>query len=433
MNWFKLAQNNPLLRNKPYLALMSSQLIANLGEWIYLLALLNLVGLKWLASPLEITALMLCMVIPMLVGGPLAGMLADKIDRKKLMILSDIARVVIVLGLVLASEMAQVYALLIAKSLFDVLFSPAKNGKLKEIVPSEHLEQAVSYSAIIEQGSKILGPALGGLLTAAFGITACFMINSGAFMISAIILVLVPGKLVKPDILSSDSSIATEPAIKTTFWNEFTAGIRIIAGIPVIAWGLLTLAIVLLVLQIADSQLIVLFRDLPNMDESLLGWCIALSGFGTLTAAVLIRMLREWSLLAKMGSGGAVMGLVFAGAAALTLYGPFNSFGHFLMIGAFFVAGLGAGATFIPFQVTLQQRTPEQYTGRVFGTVTSVMSTASVIGPLCGGFLVTAFGAPLAFFLSGGIMFMIAIVLLLFKNSIMQRREHIPANQTETA
>ncbi|WP_237690711.1 MFS transporter [Paenibacillus caui] len=57
------------------------------------------------------------------------------------------------------------------------MFSPAKNGKIKEIVPREQLDQAVSYSAIIEQGSKIAGPALGGLLTAAFGINACFLLE----------------------------------------------------------------------------------------------------------------------------------------------------------------------------------------------------------------------------------------------------------------
>lgn len=418
----QMQKNRALIHNKPYMALMASQLISNLGDWLHLIALLTLIGMKWQATPFEITGATLCMVIPMLLGGPFAGMLADRFERKRLMVLSDIARAFIVIGLVFVGQMWQVYALLLAKGLFDVLFSPAKNGKLKEIVPSEQLEQAVSYSAIIEQSSKIIGPAMGGVLTAAFGIAACFIIDAASFIISGAILLLVPGKM-KMNSSTSYPQAATnatnEP--KSSFWSELSAGLRIIITIPAIAYGLLTLAMVLLVLQIADSQLVVLFRDLPNIPESLLGWCIALSGIGTLIAAILLKWLKSLSTLAKMGAGGTLLGFVFAGAGLTVLYGPLDSLIAFIMISGFFLAGLGAGITFIPFQIMLQQRTPVHLTGRVFGTVTSVTSTASVVGPLFGGLLVTAFGPAPAFVLSGSVVMLIGALLLIFTRSIMSR------------
>ncbi|MNP61111.1 enterobactin exporter EntS [compost metagenome] len=77
--------------------------------------------------------------------------------------------------------------------------------------------------------------------------------------------------------------------------------------------------------------------------------------------------------------------------------------------------------TFVPFNVMLQQRTPEAMIGRVFGTVTSITSAASVIGPIFGGTLVTAFGPSPAYMLSGGLMAVIGLLLLVFRPMIMKK------------
>lgn len=417
-----------LLKNRPYVMLLTSQLVSNLGDWLYLLALLTLIGLRWNATPWQITMTMLCMLLPTLLGGPLAGMLADRVERKKLMIISDLARMVLILGLVFVTELWQVYLLLIVKSSFDVMFSPAKNGKIKEIVPHHQLEQAVSYSAIIEQGSKIIGPALGGMLSAAFGLSSSFIINSVAFLISAIALIGVPTKSNLTTASVQEQEQGTGGLAKEAggsqrggFWREVSAGLKIIAGIPLIFFGLLTLASALLVLQIADSQIVVLFRGIPGVSEDLLGWCITCSGVGTFLAVGVNSIFRKWSPLTKMSFGGMLVGLVFAGAGLLALQGALGTIGTGLMLMMFLLAGLGAGLTFIPFQVTLQQRTPEAMTGRVFGTVSSVTSAAAVIGPLCGGYLVTMFGPEPAYILSGGLMTLLGLVLLLFRKPIIER------------
>lgn len=412
-----------LLKNRPYVMLLTSQLVSNLGDWLYLLALLTLIGLRWNATPWQITMTMLCMLLPTLLGGPLAGMLADRVERKRLMIISDLARMVLILGLVFVTDLWQVYLLLIVKSSFDVMFSPAKNGKIKEIVPHHQLEQAVSYSAIIEQGSKIIGPALGGMLSAAFGLSSCFIINSVAFLLSAIALWGVPARkrAMADDQEVEGTAKNLEGVEKTGFWGEVSVGLKIIAGIPLIFFGLLTLATALLVLQIADSQIVVLFRGIPGVSEKLLGWCITCSGVGTFLAVGVNSLLRKWSPLTKMSFGGMLVGLVFAGAGLLTLQGALGTIGTGLMMTLFLLAGLGAGLTFIPFQVTLQKRTPEAMTGRVFGTVSSVTSGAAVIGPILGGYLVTMFGPEPAYILSGGLMTLIGLALLVFRKPIIER------------
>lgn len=414
-----------LLRNRAYLALMAAQLISNLGDWLYLLALLTMIGFKWDATPWQITFSMLCILLPILIGGPFAGMLSDRMERRKLMIISDVARFFIVFGLVFVTALWQIYLILIIKGIFDVMFSPAKSGKIKEIVPPEQMEKAVAYSSIIEQGSKIMGPALGGILTAAFGVSVCFIIDASSFLISAVILLAVPVKRISqrddPAEIKVHVMDAGSEGDKQGFWGELASGLKLIVNIPLVAFGLLTLSMALLVLQIADSQTVVLFREIPSMSEDVLGWCIALSGGGTLLAAGVIQFLKGWSPITKMGVGGALLGIVFAYAGYVTIQFP-NSKGVFILVMVLFLlAGLGAGMILIPFNTTLQQKTPERMIGRVFGTVTSITSAASVLGPVLGGALVTAFGPAPAFMLSGGLMAVIGLLALAFRPIIMKK------------
>lgn len=186
------SKEGKLKANKPFMLLIAAQLVSNVGDWLHILALLTMVGFKWNATPWEITAISLCMAVPLLLGGPFAGYLSDRFNRKALMIGSDLARAGIVVCLVFAGSLWQVYVLLVAKGIMDVLFSPAKSGKLKELVPAAQMDKAMALSSSIEQITKIVGPALGGLLVAAFGIAACYVIDSATFILSAVILIGLP-------------------------------------------------------------------------------------------------------------------------------------------------------------------------------------------------------------------------------------------------
>ncbi|WP_310831270.1 MFS transporter [Paenibacillus pedocola] len=407
-----------LTANRPFMLLMSAQLISNVGDWLHLLALLTMVGLKWQATPWEITAISLCMAVPMLLGGPLAGYLSDKMDRKAIMIGSDLARAGIVACLVFAGSLWQVYLLLIAKGILDVLFSPAKSGKLKELVPSGQMDQAIALSSSIEQITKIIGPALGGLLVAAFGISACYVLDSATYLVSAVILLAVPqaGKY------RTDRGTDTSEELqgRKSFRREVSSGLRMIAGMPAVLGGVVMLVTVLLVLQIADSQTVTLFRDIPGISGDLLGWCLAASGLGTLLSALVSSRMGKRPLL-FMSAGAVLMGSVFTAAALVTAYGEAGLWMNIMLFSSFTAAGAGAGLVFIPFYAMLQRRTPEAYTGRVFGTVNSLTSAAVILGPVAGGALVTASGPVSAFILSGVLAALLGLAMLMLRSRIEER------------
>ncbi|PIH56241.1 MFS transporter [Paenibacillus sp. LK1] len=412
----------PLKYNRSFITLMAAQAISNLGDWLHLLAILTLVGIRWNATPWEITFTTLCAALPVLLTGPFAGALADRVNRKWLMIGADGARIVIVGGLIFADQIWHVYVLLILKSLFDVVFSPAKNGKLKEIVPQEQLGQAVSISSVIEQMSKIIGPALGGLLVAAFGITWCFVLDSASFLISGIILLWIPGARVIQSLnqnveqVREDRADVAQAGKKATFMKDTMEGIRMLASLPHVGTSLVLLASALLFLQFADSQTVVLFRQLPGISSDLLGWCVAASGVGTLIAAMSVQKWKKAGHVIKMGLGTSLMGLVIGGVGMIVGVWPHAGLGaNLLLISLFALAGVGVGFAIVPFQILLQEQTPESMTGRVFGTVGSIMTASNIMGPMVGGFLVTSFGVIPAFISSGILLTLLGVIYVVIR------------------
>lgn len=411
-----------LTRNRNFMMLLAAQFVSNLGEWLYLVALLTMVGLKWNATPWEITAVTLSMALPVLVGGPIAGVIGDRFDRKMLMIVSDLVRALILIGILFSGNLWQVYVLLVLKGLMDVTFSPAKSGKVKEVVQAEHLDQAVTLSSSVEQMMKIVGPALGGLVMAVFGIRMCFVVTSITFLVSALLLIGVQGrqKMASSDVAGSDNYTNTSETDKKSFWQDISTGLSVIYSMPLLLSGLVTLCSVLLVLQMADTQTVTLFRMIPGVADNILGYCISASGFGTLLAALVVRKIG-WSTLSKMSIGAAATGIVFAVSAVAVVSSLPEMMVYIILFTAFFLAGAGGGFVFIPFQMLLMKRTPEHMTSRVFGTVGSLTSAAVIVGPMLGGFLVTAWGPVLTFIISGMGTAMLGFILIALKGKIERK------------
>lgn len=115
------------------------------------------------------------------------------------------------------------------------------------------------------------------------------------------------------------------------------------------------------------------------------------------------------------------MGSVFTAAAIVTAHGEAGVWMNIILFSSFTAAGAGAGLVFIPFYAMLQRRTPEAYTGRVFGTVNSLTSAAVILGPVAGGALVTASGPVPAFIVSGILSALIGLAMLLLSGRIEAR------------
>jgi MFS family permease len=178
-----------LLRsNVPFRRLWMAQLISELGDWFYSLAVYDLL-LEKTGSGQAVSWAIIIQLLPWFFMTPVAGFLADRFPRRHLMIVADIVRGFVVLGLLLvqtASDIWIVYALLGAEVVFASLFEPARTALLPNLTKPEELLPANALSSATWSFALTVGAALGGAVTALLGRNVAFVVNSLSFFLSAV-------------------------------------------------------------------------------------------------------------------------------------------------------------------------------------------------------------------------------------------------------
>ncbi|SFK09250.1 Predicted arabinose efflux permease, MFS family [Halobacillus dabanensis] len=397
-----------LMKNKGYMTLMSAQAISSIGDWLSIVAIITLVGLKWNASPLQVSFVFLCLAVPMALFGPVAGIIADRFSRKTLMIASDVVRAALILVLTIATSLWMVYATLLTIGIFSALFIPAKNGKLKEVVAEEDMKGAMSITSMIDSSTKILGPLISGLLVTVFGAQQVFIIDSATFLVSAVILLFIPNA-VRLETLDEEKE-------ESSFKQEFVLGFSFLKSSRFMMTGLILVGLSLLILQSADSQLIVLIRELSYASPDLFGYLVTGSGFGMFLAGFLLAKKTDYKAYPLMLLGVCGIGASFGIMGLLTHYDLSYSIIWGPALG--FTAGFSASLIFVPFQATVQVNTPVHMTGRVFGVINSVMTTATIIGPLLGGWIATIIGVIPTFTITASLLIFVSLIGWMTKRKV---------------
>ncbi len=408
--------NNKLLKNKSYCILMLAQVISSIGDWLSIVAVITLVGLEWNAKPIEVSLIFFCLAAPMALLGPAAGVIADRFNRKSLMIFSDVVRAVFIFLLTMADTIWMVYLCLLVVGTFSTLFIPAKNGKLKEIVHDSEMKNAMAFSSMIDSSTKVAGPLLSGVLVSAFGAQFVFYIDSATFALSAFILFFLPKAL-----LSLNGHEADQNKDRPSFKNEFKLGLSFIKSSTLIFAGMLFMGTSLLFIQFADSQLIVLIRELTAASPNTFGYLVTASGVGMVLSGLFLTKKTNYNSFSFMFYGAFGIGISFGLMAVLTHFDAGFSFIWTAVLG--FFCGFSVSFVFVPYYASVQLITPAHMTGRVFGIINSVATTATVIGPLLGGWLSTIIGVIPAFVISAFFLLLLSFSGMLAKNKARKKRE----------
>lgn len=404
------------MKNRRYLILMVAQAISGIGDWLSIVAIITLVGLKWNASPMEVSFIILFLAVPMMLFGPIAGTVADRFSRKALMLTSDLVRAGLILVLAFVDTIWGVYICLFAIGVFSTVFIPAKNGKLKELVAHEEMKSAMAITAMIDSSTKIMGPLLSGVLVTAFGTQLVFYIDAGTFVVSALLILLLPGV-----VQSFETDASNEDTAASSFKKDFLIGLSFIKSNTYMLVGMSLLGFSLLILQLSDSQIIVLVRELTAASPDLFGYIVAASGIGMLLASLFLAKKTDYNAFTFMLIGICGIGLSFGNMAVLThfdvrfssLWGP--------LLGL--LAGFAACLVLVPFQASVQMETPVHMTGRVFGVINSVTTTATIIGPLLGGWLSTILGVSPTFMITASLLVLVSIVGFFTKRKVERSKD----------
>jgi predicted MFS family arabinose efflux permease len=176
--------------NRNFRRLWMAQIVSEVGDWFYSLAIYTLL-LQLTGRAGSVALALVLQVLPQTFIGPAAGVVNDRIRRKHVMIAADLARMVIVFAMLLVRSRAMVwlvYPLLLLETVMATFFEPARSSVIPNITTREDLVVANTLSSTTWSMNLLLGATLGGLVAALLGRDAVFVLNAASFLASALLI-----------------------------------------------------------------------------------------------------------------------------------------------------------------------------------------------------------------------------------------------------
>src|ERR1039457_5099142 len=173
--------------NRNFRRLWSAQVVSEIGDWFYTLAIYNLL-LQLTGRAGSVALALVLQVLPQTFIGPTAGVVNDRLRRKHVMIAADLGRFVIVLCMLLVRSREMVwlvYPLLVAETLLAAFCEPARSSVIPNIVGRGQVVLANTLSSTTWSVYLMLGATAGGLVAVLLGRVAVFVLNARSFLVSA--------------------------------------------------------------------------------------------------------------------------------------------------------------------------------------------------------------------------------------------------------
>ncbi|WP_276348119.1 MFS transporter [Daejeonella sp. JGW-45] len=353
-NWLKeLGSSFTVLRSRVFATLFFSQAISMLGDaftWLGL-ALLSYQFGPERSSVIMATALTL-RVTAFIIFSPLAGTLADRLSRKKILYITHFLRMAIVACFPFVTAEWQIYGLVFLLNVFNAFFTPTYQSVIPQVSPSGQYRQAIGLSTASFQLLGVLGPGLAGIFAVWFGPREIFYIDALTFIIAALLIVALPAAAI------NRNGNHAQPAL--TGWQDVAKGIKLLFGQPLIRFGLF----IELVTSIAGAHILVnsvgYVKSGLRLTDSHYGWVMGAFGIGASVAAFTAGSLdrtktRRVSLI--------------AGATLLATAICFTNFvGYELMLILWVFAGLGQSFAEMPTETLIGETISKNEQGKVYGS-----------------------------------------------------------------
>jgi predicted MFS family arabinose efflux permease len=177
-------------RNRNFRRLWGAQIVSELGDWFYTLAIYNLL-LQFTGRASSVALALVLQVLPQTFIGPLSGVINDRLRRKRVIIVADLGRMVIVFAMLLVrsrSVVWLVYPLLLMETILAAFFEPARNSVVPNITEPEDVIVANTLSSATWSVNLLVGASVGGLVAALLGRDAVFILNAASFLASAVLI-----------------------------------------------------------------------------------------------------------------------------------------------------------------------------------------------------------------------------------------------------
>ncbi len=384
------------LRHRNYRLYFFGQLISLPGNWIQNIAL------GWLVYRLTDSALLLGVVgfagqIPSLLLTPLAGVYADRVDRRKVLVVTQTISMLIALTVaaLIFTEKIQIWHIILSASLNGISIAfdtPFRHAFLVNMVTDRtDLQNAIALNSTLFNTARFAGPPLGGLLIAISGEGVCFMINGLSYL--AVIASLLAMQ-VKPGIVHVKH---------TSVFSDLISGLRYAYKVLPIRF-LLIMVITTSLFGLPFQVFMPVFaREVLHGDSQTLGYLIGAIGAGALTGAV---------YLATRKSLNGIPMIIFISATmfSIGLMAFSVSTGLLISIALLIVTGFGMVVEFASSNTLLQSMVDDQMRGRIVALYSMSFMGFTPLGSLLMGSLAEVAGVQVTAFAAGACCLLAAIL-----------------------
>ena len=363
--------------NANYRNLWFGQIVSLFGDWFNLIASAALVS-HLTASGLAVGGLFVVRMLAPFLISPFAGVAADRYNRKRLLILADLSRAVVVMGFLLVRTPEQVwllYALTAIQLAISGVFFPARNAILPDIVSRRELGAANALSSSTWSVMLAVGAALGGLVAGEWGIYPAFVIDSLTFLLSAALIARIRYRW--------EPAMEGDTSIRAGF-RQYVDGLRYLKNELDILFIALHKAAVALTINGAFQVIqVVLAEQVYVIGEgggTSLGLLYAVAGVGTGIGPIAARVFT--------GDRDRQLRVFLALSYLLTVLGiaitaPLAGFGWVLF--GTFLRAFGGGINWVFSTQLLLQLVPDRVRGRVFSSEFALFTLANAVGTAAGG------------------------------------------------
>ncbi|MCE5189452.1 MAG: MFS transporter [Eubacteriales bacterium] len=382
--------NNPFLslKHKNYRYYFCGMCVSTIGTWMQNTAQ------PWLAYSLTKSALLLSVVsalqfLPALLFSLFAGVLIDRLPKKKMLIVTQTLSLLITFGLWLISKFGgiQYWHLLISATLLgfvNTLDMPLRQAFVVEMVGHEDLTNAIALNSLTFNAARLIGPSLAGIVMGALGVPACFLMNSLSFCAVLISLFFIHPHPVVPN----------GDTVRLGVMESIREGLRYIRWDEDLFLSMLFIAVVSTFAMNYSVSVPVFAQQILGLAETGYGFLLSSLGAGALLGALLVASLsrsgpRRFILYVLPAITGIV--LIFIG-----LTSDFAETSVALALGGFlFVTYLSTANS------NIQIRTDDRFRGRVMSVYSLIVAGSSPIGNLFVGAADSWFGARMGFIACG--------------------------------
>lgn len=397
-----------LRTNDDFRRLFLAQLISSTGDWVAAVALLGLM-LELTGSNLAAAAIPTAYFVPTVLVGPIAGVVADRCNRRRVMISADLARVGLVLLLVAGQGPAWAAIAIVALiSLSAAFFGPASSAAVPSLVAPGDLARANVLMGSIFGLSLAVGSAAGGVIASSLGRPAAFALDALSFLVSAVLVARIRGPFT--------STCPPGAVVATRFTRELAEGLEFIrhhrrVRALVVTKAAISLAAGVIVLLPTFGSRVFGAGDIG------IGVLYGARGLGALLGPFAARRFiadEERRLFPAIGVAMALFGVCYAAF-------PFASA---LALGALavFCAHLCGGAVLALSTYGLQRFSPDDIRGRVFSFDLGLAALAATTGFLLAGAAADAVGPRTVTALFAGIELMLAAAWLVWTSPLWLSR-----------